>query len=90
MGGVEGFWPSGGGLRSAMLRSPLRVRGHPEATPRLRGGNPRGSEQGVSGGQPAVRPPVVDSVHRWGGKGGLRPRGLRPLIYPPAPQRTQI
>ena len=25
MGGVEGFWPSGGGLRSAMLRSPLRV-----------------------------------------------------------------
>ena len=70
MGGVEGFWPSGGGLRSAMLRSPLRV----------------GCRvKGVSGGQPAVRPPVVDSVHRWGGKGGLRPRGLRPLIYPPRP-----
>ena len=39
--------------------------------------------KGVSGGQPAVRPPVVDSVHRWGGKGGLRPRGLRPLNTPP-------
>ena len=37
---------------------------------------------------PLSAPPVVDSVHRWGSKGGLRPRGLRPLIYPPAPQRT--
>ena len=27
--------------------------------------------------------PVVDSVHRWGSKGGLRPPGIRPLIYPP-------
>ena len=28
---------------------------------------------------PLSAPPVVDSVHRWGSKSGLRPRGLRPL-----------
>ena len=39
----------------------------------------RGGRKDTSSGQPAVRTPVVDSVHQWG-RGGLRPRGLRPLV----------
>ena len=76
-----------GGVGSFRRDLERAARGYAAAALRSVGGLDAsfGYPHGVRCGQPAVRP------HRWwtlstgGAKGGLRPRGLRPLSAPPCP-----